>query len=171
MRKDMIVKIHSVSELAMNSSGNVYFIAKEGYKEKAFEMLNAVLQIAGSDRKAEDLFDVYTYPNMGYVLDIIDDRYHSKDYDIFDEDVLNNELKELFSEYEEETKNMKDRWEYKREKFRQFFIKNSEKIRDFLNDSDMNYDDEFYIVPKNKDQDANLMDYIFGMIDAEYYYS
>ncbi len=52
------IPVHSIIDVITNSSTEIYTYAKDSAKEFAYEALNEILKIAGSDKKAEDLFDV-----------------------------------------------------------------------------------------------------------------
>jgi hypothetical protein len=71
----MEIKLHSVSGPAMNSSGTVYFTATGNFVENGFEAINAILKVAGSDKKAEDLFVISSHPDFDAIMDNFDDFF------------------------------------------------------------------------------------------------
>jgi hypothetical protein len=107
------IKIHSVSGPAMNSSGTVYFTATGNFAENGFEAINAILKVAGSDKKAEDLFVISLHPDFDIIIDdfnsLFEYEFSFDDFEIDEKIVLGNLLN---------LQNQMEKLEYKkREKF------------------------------------------------------
>lgn len=58
MNNEIRLNIHSIIDVITNSSTEIYTHACTNAKEFAYEALNEILKISGSNKKAEDLFDV-----------------------------------------------------------------------------------------------------------------
>jgi hypothetical protein len=58
MQTTITLKLHSIIDVITNSSTEIYTYVGKYSIDKAYELLNEILKIAGSDKKAEDLFDV-----------------------------------------------------------------------------------------------------------------
>ncbi len=90
--KSYYIPIHSYSSLITNSSSEIYVQATEKTVEAFKEIINASLQLAGSELKADDLFEFELRSNSTEFYD-----YDSgSTIDIPSLNLLNSEEKERF---------------------------------------------------------------------------
>ena len=98
---ELKVKIHSIVDVITNSSTVIYITMKENSIKEMFEIINEILKIADSDKKAEDLFSIEIERNWDQILDsfLDDDPVNEKEIKLFEE-LVKLEYKES-EEYEE----------------------------------------------------------------------
>jgi hypothetical protein len=105
--------LHSIIDVITNSSTEIYTFARSDAVEKSYELLNEILKVSGSDKKAEDLFNVRIEPDDDIICDWFDGiEDEIDDFNISDEEKVI--LKKYFEieGYEEQSKyyeeNVKD---------------------------------------------------------------
>jgi hypothetical protein len=105
----LLLKIHSIIDVITNSSTEIFTFANNDAVEKAYEMLNEILKISNSDKKAEDLFNIRIVPDISQI-----DNYICKIEDIEEaESIFNSEkIINMFKEYFS-LSNKKEDWRIK----------------------------------------------------------
>ena len=86
MTKTWILNIHSIIDIITNSSTEIFTYCGDSSITGAYELLNEVLKVAGSDKRAEDLFDI----EFKYEEEIITESFLEAVEDCpedFDEDI------------------------------------------------------------------------------------
>lgn len=63
------MKLHSKTDVIMNSSATVYSWVVRNAKEKTFEALQKLMDMMGLKGQAKDVFDVWITYNKGYLYD------------------------------------------------------------------------------------------------------
>jgi len=158
----MLVKIHSFVDVITNSSTIIYTQFKESAIQDSYEMINEILKLGGSDKKAEDLFDISIYPCLDNVYDIIGDMDEEEidDLDISEEDkklLLLSHTKYDEMEYD-------DYMEWQEENLTPFILENWKLIAD----EDSEQDIYLSIVAKDTSKSTkDLGDMICNMFDCE----
>jgi hypothetical protein len=56
--KELRIPVHSIIDVITNSSTEIYTYVSGNTEKAAYEILDEILKIAGSDKKAKDLFEV-----------------------------------------------------------------------------------------------------------------
>ena len=92
---EILVKPHSHVSVITNSSTVIYTQFHDSAVTETYELINEVLKVAGSDKKAEDLFDVSVHPDMDRVHDYLGDL----DGDDMEDIANNEELLSILREY------------------------------------------------------------------------
>ncbi len=87
---ELIVSIHSMIDVITNSSTELFIVMNNNAVKGMYEILNNVLEIAGSNKKAEDLFDISIEPNLNmvfqqYVEEFVYPEYHEGSKEKFTE--------------------------------------------------------------------------------------
>ena len=158
----MLVKIHSFVDVITNSSTIIYTQFKESAIQDSYEMINEILKLGGSDKKAEDLFDISISPCLDNVYDIIGDMDEEEidDLDISEEDkklLLLSHTKYDEMEYD-------DYMEWQEENLTPFILENWKLIAD----EDSEQDIYLSIVAKDTSKSTkDLGDMICNMFDCE----
>lgn len=142
---EMKIKMHSLIDVITNSSTEIFITMGSKSVEGMFEIFNEVLKIAGSDKKAEELFDIKIEQDWDYIVDRFIDN---DEFEEGEESKLMEEYKAI-AKYEE------------REKFTVEriipYLEESGRWKDFnTNYYDMEYDSWLNI--KAKDQTKSTME-------------
>ena len=146
---ELKVKVHSLIDVITNSSTEIFIVMNNGAEKGMFEVLNNVLKVAGSDKKAEDLFDISIEQDWNMISDQFIYNGHYNDYPESIELVEGE--KELIEKYAG-IKDWKERENYKMNIIASY-LKVSGRWEDF---SYGIYDQQFHtylkVVPKNKEE-------------------
>jgi len=149
-----IVNVHSMVDVITNSSTEIYIFMKGNAVETAYEILNEILKIADSDKKAEDLFDIsiepmdWEYISDVYWDDLCDDRIPSG--------IATEEEKKLLEENTGE-------YSYGREAIVPFLKNHPEIAKEYTEDIEdgwggFNRAAETKLLIKSKNEDKNTLD-------------
>ena len=158
----MLLKIHSFVDVITNSSTTIYTQFRKSAIKDSYEMINEILKLGGSDKKAEDLFDISIYPCLDSVYSKIE--YMNKD------DIDNLNISEegkkllLLSRTKYDEMEYGDYYKWIEENLKSFVLENWELI--------MGGDDQYGIYLSIVAKDAgkstkDLGDMIYKMFDCE----
>lgn len=167
--KPIIFKPHSIVDVITNSSTTVYVMFHTGAIKYTYELINEVLKVAGSAKKAEDLFDVELCPDITYLYDFVVESCTDID-DLQIEEDVKNFLKECKDKY-------KDNYEDGYEEFKKWKETQDMDIEDvllkgnlwkeFVDDEDC-FDVSIKITAKDQSKSTrNLGALISNMFDCE----
>lgn len=159
--KKLKLNVHSFVDIITNSSTEIYTYATN--EENAYKLINEILKIAGSEKKAEDLFNVSIVPkDWDTIIDYAED-------DGFEDEIINNEFNDLLVErskvYEEKGREGQNKFD--EEQIIPFLIKN-ERWKEVWNEE---YNGTSMLIePKDKSKsDNDIWSMIFDLFDQEAY--
>jgi hypothetical protein len=168
--KEIRVKIHSIIDVITNSSTEIFQYVSEGAKDKAIELIDKILETAGSDKKAVDLFDI----SVGYSEDTIEDilsNYRDRfEEDADEEDGVYSKLLELFPDFKEKYLNASypEYRIYKKETLVPALVSQQELVERIANKHYSDYSTDLVITPKvGNDVGKNLFEDIAKCFNAE----
>jgi len=62
--KKLIIPLHSFVDVVTNSSTMIYVMPNEGSVSAMYDIIDEILKVSWSEKKAKDLFDVYYEPTL-----------------------------------------------------------------------------------------------------------
>ncbi len=155
------IPIHSVIDVITNSSTEIFTFVKDNAVELCHEAINEILKVSGSDKKSEDLFDVYIEPDLDYLNDTIIDHL----LDCNEDDEVYLKFKDKLNEYD----NMS--WDTRDEKY-ELNEKLSDEIISYLQETGKILDyangNQTFVRIKSKDSSISNKD-IYRIFDSATY--
>jgi Na+/phosphate symporter len=152
------MKMHSIIDVITNSSTEIYTFTSEESIKDAYNLLNEIIKISGSDKKAEDLFIITReYDDLCKIADIINDNI---------EKVEEQELKDLLS---------KEEAYYENEELMKYLKENLEICNKYISkfsDCDDNFESKLLILAKDKNiSDKDIYKMFFGLFGQSISYN
>lgn len=163
------IPVHSVIDVITNSSTEIFTFAKDNAVELCHEAINEILKVSGSDRKSEDLFDVYIEPDSGYLIDsLFDSLEEMNDDNIAD----GGKGDEVYLKYKERIKEIEsiekysERIEKKSELIKEIYayLVETDKVEDYIDTDNI----QTYVRIKSKNKNISTKD-IYGIFDSATY--
>jgi hypothetical protein len=163
------IPIHSVIDVITNSSTEIFTFAKNNAVELCHEAINEILKVSRSEKKSEELFDVYIEPDSGYLIDCLFDILEEMN----DDNIADGgEGDEVYLKYEkriketESIKNYSDRIDKESELIKEIYkyLIETDKVEDYIDIGNI----QTYVRIESKDKTISTKD-IYGIFDSATY--
>jgi hypothetical protein len=171
--KEIKLSLHSIIDVITNSSTEIYTFTNSSAIEKSYELLNEILKIADSDKKAEDLFEIYIIPNDWDNIINYFNKYYEDEFEKCDN---LQELKILLDE-QDKIEEYKERSKFEKEKIIPFLKKDDNwKIifNKIVDDGDNFYQRETSLIIVAKDElksTENIINLFWNLFSQEASYN
>jgi len=149
---EMLVKIHSFIDVITNSSTEMFLVMNSFAVKGMFEVIDEILRVAKSDKKAEDIFDIEVERDWDKLTEGFMEYYHYSDYSKKRENDCYNETERVLIENAEAIKDWNKRNEYEQAIVTPY-LKETGRWKEFTHDYDDIPRETFLkITAKNNDQ-------------------
>ncbi len=158
---ELKINVHSVIDVITNSSTMVFITMVDGAVDSMYKIIDEILKVANSDKKAKDLFDITQEYDWDTILDYFRDECDSV------ESEKENIMGKIW-----DTLEGKARKDFENEKVIPY-LKESGRYKDYLEDGD-GLERDNWLVIKAKDESKSTQDIwrkIINLINVEATYS